>query len=83
MSTVHVTDVCRALWHLTSHGNSGGVFNVADKGDSSKCQKVSSKLYLVDQSQGKLHPNKLAPNKKSISPQPEVKTIECVFQDRG
>ena len=36
MSTVHVTDVCRALWHLTSHGNSGDVFNLADKSDSSK-----------------------------------------------
>lgn len=36
MSTVHVTDVCRALWHLTSHGKSGDVFNLADKGDSSK-----------------------------------------------
>ena len=37
MSTVHVTDVCHALWHLTSHGNRGDVFNLADKSDSSKC----------------------------------------------
>ncbi|XP_020601655.1 sterol-4-alpha-carboxylate 3-dehydrogenase, decarboxylating-like [Orbicella faveolata] len=36
MSTVHVTDVCRALWHLTSHGKSGDVFNLADKGDSTQ-----------------------------------------------
>ena len=37
MNTVHVTDVCRALWHLTDHGVVGGVYNLADKGDTSKC----------------------------------------------
>ena len=36
MSTVHVIDVCRGLWHLTSHGHSGDVFNLADKSDTSK-----------------------------------------------
>ena len=36
MSTVHVIDVCRALWHLTSHGSSGDVFNLADKSDTCK-----------------------------------------------
>lgn len=36
MSTVHVTDVCRALWHLTSHGSSGDVFNLADKSNSTQ-----------------------------------------------
>ena len=36
MSTVHVTDVCRAVWHLTSNGNSGDVFNLADKNKTSK-----------------------------------------------
>lgn len=36
MSTVHVIDVCRALWHLTSHGSSGDVFNLADKSDTSQ-----------------------------------------------
>ena len=36
MSTVHVTDVCRAVWHLTGHGNSGDVFNLADKSNTSK-----------------------------------------------
>ena len=39
MSTVHVTDVCRAVWHLTSHGNSGDVFNLADKSNTSKAHK--------------------------------------------
>lgn len=36
MSTVHVTDVCRALWHLTSHGKSGDVFNLADKSNTTQ-----------------------------------------------
>lgn len=36
MSTVHVTDVCRAVWHLTSHGNSGDVFNLADKSNTTQ-----------------------------------------------
>jgi hypothetical protein len=34
MNTVHVDDVCRALWHLTTHGNSGDVYNLSDKGDT-------------------------------------------------
>lgn len=36
MSTVHVIDVCRALWHLASHGDSGDVFNLADKSDTTQ-----------------------------------------------
>lgn len=49
MSTVHVTDVCRALWHLTSHGSSGDVFNLADKSDSSKSfvERVSINFCLI------------------------------------
>lgn len=35
MNTVHVTDVCRALWHLREAGNSGDVYNLADKGRTS------------------------------------------------
>jgi len=34
MHTVHVADVAAALWHLTSHGNSGEIFNLADSGDT-------------------------------------------------
>jgi len=34
MHTVHVEDVCAALWFLTSHGNSGEIFNLADTGDT-------------------------------------------------
>lgn len=49
MSTVHVTDVCHALWHLTSHGSSGDVFNLADKSDSSKSfvERVSINFCLI------------------------------------
>lgn len=36
MSTVHVSDVCRAVWHLTNHGDSGDVFNLADKGNTTQ-----------------------------------------------
>jgi len=34
MHTVHVEDVCAAMWHLTTHGEQGEVFNLADTGDS-------------------------------------------------
>lgn len=36
MCTVHVNDVCRALWHLSNHGNSGDVFNLADKSNTTQ-----------------------------------------------
>lgn len=36
MNTVHVNDVCRAIWHLTEHGEVGSVYNLVDKGDMSK-----------------------------------------------
>lgn len=32
--TVHVEDICAALWFLTTHGNSGETFNLADTGDT-------------------------------------------------
>jgi len=34
MHTVHVEDVCAALWFLTTHGNSGDIFNLADTGNT-------------------------------------------------
>jgi len=34
MHTVHVEDVCAAIHHLTTHGNSGEVFNLADSNDT-------------------------------------------------
>jgi len=34
IDTVHVSDVCRALWHLTNHGEKGEVFNLADENET-------------------------------------------------
>jgi nucleoside-diphosphate-sugar epimerase len=34
MNTVHVEDVCAALVHLTTHGNNGEVFNLADTNET-------------------------------------------------
>jgi hypothetical protein len=39
MNTVHVDDVSRALWYLTTHGNNGEVYNLVDNGETSKCFK--------------------------------------------
>ncbi|KJE89679.1 NAD-dependent epimerase/dehydratase [Capsaspora owczarzaki ATCC 30864] len=36
LNTVHVDDVARALFYLTDHGNSGEIYNLADKGDTSQ-----------------------------------------------
>ena len=36
MNTVHVKDVCRALWHLKDHGENKEVYNLADKTDTSE-----------------------------------------------
>jgi len=36
MHTVHVEDVCTALWFLTTHGVSGEVYNLADSGETSQ-----------------------------------------------
>ena len=36
MDTVHVHDMCRAMWHIKDIGNNGEVFNVVDKGQSSE-----------------------------------------------
>lgn len=36
MNTVHVVDVCRAIWHVCQHGRRGEIFNLADKSDSCK-----------------------------------------------
>lgn len=34
IETVHVTDVCRALWHLTTNGEKGEIYNLADESES-------------------------------------------------
>ena len=39
INTVHVSDVCRAIWHLTQNGPSGEVYNVVDKANTGDCAK--------------------------------------------
>jgi len=36
LSTVHVDDVVRAIWHLCYHGKVGDVYNLADHGNTSQ-----------------------------------------------
>ncbi|KAL5019592.1 hypothetical protein ScPMuIL_002484 [Solemya velum] len=36
MNTVHVDDLCRALWHLCLNGHRGQIYNVVDKGDTTQ-----------------------------------------------
>ncbi|OQR93772.1 hypothetical protein ACHHYP_02280 [Achlya hypogyna] len=36
VNTVHVHDVARALWHVATQGQSGDVFNLADKNDTNQ-----------------------------------------------
>ncbi|XP_077862045.1 uncharacterized protein LOC100373896 [Saccoglossus kowalevskii] len=36
MNTVHVVDVCRAIWHLTMNGKRGDIYNVVDNSSSTQ-----------------------------------------------
>lgn len=36
MCTVHIRDLCSALWLLTSSGTNGEVYNLADKGETTQ-----------------------------------------------
>lgn len=36
LNTVHVNDVCKALWHVATRCPVGSVFNLADKGDTTQ-----------------------------------------------
>ncbi|KAL3667448.1 hypothetical protein V7S43_007670 [Phytophthora oleae] len=38
VNTVHVFDVCQALWHLTSAGSDGEVYNLVDKNDTNQAK---------------------------------------------
>ena len=44
MNTVHVRDVVRALWHLKDAGPPGEIYNLVDKGETSKRVLYSGKL---------------------------------------
>ncbi|KAK3752249.1 hypothetical protein RRG08_064270 [Elysia crispata] len=50
MSTVHVQDLVRALWHLCLHGNRGQVFNLADKGSTTQdiVSSLVSELFNIN-----------------------------------
>ena len=55
LSTVHVYDVVRAIWHLCYHGNAGDVYNLADKGDTSMsfASFATILLFMVKRGKGK------------------------------
>ncbi|TDH73298.1 hypothetical protein CCR75_007724 [Bremia lactucae] len=38
VNTVHVFDVCQALWHVTSAGKDGEVYNLVDKNDTNQAK---------------------------------------------
>lgn len=40
MNTVHVLDVCRAVWHLLNHGKKGQVYNIVDSNNTSKSWSI-------------------------------------------
>ena len=48
MNTVHVRDVVRGLWHLRDAGPPGEVYNLADKGETSKLHHVYRNTTLAD-----------------------------------
>jgi len=52
MNTVHVDDVCRAIWHLTTNGNSGEIYNLVDKSDTDqgKVNQLIADIYGIETS---------------------------------
>lgn len=47
MNTVHVKDVCKALWHLCLHGARGEIYHLADMGDTSMYSFLLKPLRLT------------------------------------
>jgi len=49
LNTVHVKDVVKALWFLTTHGESGSIWNLADKNDTDqgKINKWLEEIYGI------------------------------------
>jgi nucleoside-diphosphate-sugar epimerase len=49
VNTVHVNDVVRAIWFLTEHGDSGSVWNLADKNDTDqgKINQLLEEIYGI------------------------------------
>ncbi len=46
MNTVHVLDVCRAIWHLYLHGQRGHIYNLADKSETSQSEQVECQFNM-------------------------------------
>lgn len=42
MHTVHVDDVCQAIWHVAEKAENGQVFNVVDKSSTSKINSTKA-----------------------------------------
>jgi nucleoside-diphosphate-sugar epimerase len=61
LNTVHMSDVCRALWHVAEHeGSVGETYNLADKGDTDqgKVNDILANLFGIKTGfQGKLISN--------------------------
>jgi len=49
INTVHVKDVVRALWHLSSNGELGKIYNLADKNDTDqlKINQLIEKIFGI------------------------------------
>ncbi|GAM23057.1 hypothetical protein SAMD00019534_062320 [Acytostelium subglobosum LB1] len=49
VNTVHVNDVCKAIWHVALGAPKGAVFNLADKGDTdqAKINKCLEKVFAI------------------------------------
>lgn len=50
MNTVHVDDVCAAIWHLFTHGQSGQIYHLSDKGSTTqgKISQLLSELFDIE-----------------------------------
>lgn len=66
LSQVHVFDVCQALWHVTTAGEDGAVYNLADANDTSASSTrwlwpcailagLTAQCRSVDAGQGKIN----------------------------
>jgi len=49
MNTVHVDDCVRAIWHLSTRGNSGAIYNLCDKNDTDqgKINELMEQIYGI------------------------------------
>lgn len=52
MDTVHVSDLCRAIWHVCLHGKSGDIYNVVDQGNTTqgKVTEIISERFSINHS---------------------------------